>query len=432
MPRRNLFLLVAMMVAALLCSQRVQRNRYGRVLADAISIIEDRYVEPIQASKLFEDAMKGMVDKLDHNSAYIPQADSEEFHNSIDLQLEGVGMEVGLDPQTKQLIVLSPLAGAPAYQAGIRAGDRILRINADSTQGMSLQDAIGLLRGTPGSSVTLTVLHEGDKQPVEITIARSKINVESVRGDTRNADGSWNFFLETNPRIGYIRIVSFTDKTAGELERALDWLSSHDMQGLVLDLRDDPGGYVRAAVDVCDMLIPSGVIVTVRHRGGKISRTHTASGQGRFTDLFMAVLINDKTASAAEIVSACLQDHHRAAIVGQRSHGKGTIQEVIRLEKDCGSMKFTTASYWRPSGKNINRPAKADDKADWGVSPDAGCTIAFTEDEQNKRRLWRGRRDAVETAAKKQAAEKEPGEPFVDRQLLRAVECVEKEAAGRP
>ena len=139
---------------------------------------------------------------------------------------------------------------------------------------------------------------------------------------------------------------------------ALEWLSAHDMRGLVLDLRDDPGGYLAAAVDVCDLLIPSGVIVTVRRRGGHISRTYAASGQARFTDFPMAVLVNDQTASAAEIVAACLQDHHRAMIVGQRTYGKGTIQEVIDLEKGCGAMKLTTASYWRPSGKNINRPAE--------------------------------------------------------------------------
>ena len=167
-------------------------------------------------------------------------------------------------------MVLSPLAGSPAYRAGIRAGDRILRIGEASTQGMSLPDAVGLLRGKPGDPVTLTVLHEGENQPTEIKIVREKIQIDTVLGDTRNADGSWNFFLQGDDRIGYVRITSFTDKTADELEKALTWLSAHDMRGLVLDLRDDPGGYITAAVDVCDMLLPSGVIVTVRRRDGRI------------------------------------------------------------------------------------------------------------------------------------------------------------------
>jgi carboxyl-terminal processing protease len=431
MPRRNLLVLVTMTLVALLCYQQVQRNPYGHVLAHAMTTIENRYIEPVPPLKLFQRAMDGMLDKLDEHSAYIPPADLPEFQQTIDLQFKGVGMEVGLDPKTKQLIVLSPLAGSPAYKAGIRAGDRILRIGKDSTQGMSLRDAVGLLRGKGGTSVTLTVLHAGEQKPVEITIIRGKIQVDSVRGDTRNADGSWNFVLEDHPRIGYIRITSFTDKTAEELDRTLGWLAAHDMRGLVLDLRDNPGGYVAAAVDVCDLLIPSGVIVTVRRRGGQISRTYAASGQARFTDFPIAVLINDHTASAAEIVAACLQDHHRAMVFGQRSYGKGTIQEIIDLEKGCGAMKFTTAHYWRPDGKNINRPANADTKADWGVSPDESGKVTLTDEEQNRWRKWRNHRDAVRSAAK-QEADKEAQKPFVDGPLAQAVEYLEKEPAGKP
>jgi carboxyl-terminal processing protease len=430
MPRRNLVVLVTVTLVALLCYQRVQKNPYGRVLANAMTTIENRYIEPVEASKLFERAMDGIVDKLDDNSAYISPADLKEFRQSIDLQFEGVGMEVAMDPETKQLMVLSPLAGCPAYKAGIRAGDKILRIGADSTRGMSLHDAVALLRGKPGEPVTLTVLHEGEQKPVEITIVRGKIQVDSVRGDTRNADGSWNFFLAGHRRIGYIRIESFTDKTADELEQALKWLSAHDMSGLVLDLRDDPGGYVTAAVDVCDQLISSGVIVTVRRRGGEISRTYAASGQGQFTDFPIAVLINEKTASAAEIVAACLQDHHRAMIFGGRSYGKGTVQEVIDLEKGCGAMKITTANYWRPNGKNIHRSPDASAKADWGVSPDEGGRMPLSGEEQSRWRVWRARRDASQLPANT-ATPQDHAEPFVDRPLVRAVEYLEKEAAGK-
>ena len=430
MPRRNLFVLVAVTLVALLCYQRVQKNPYGRVLAQAMTKIENRYLEPIRTSELFEGAMDGMVGRLDDYSAYITPADLQEFHESIDQEFGGVGMEVALEPQTRQLTVLSPLVGSPAYKAGIRAGDKLLRIGQASTQGMSLKDAVGLLRGKPGDLVALTVLHEGEEKPVEITIVRNVIQVDTVWGDTRNADGSWNFFLEGRDRIGYIRISSFTDKTVDELRQALDWLSEHDMRGLVLDLRDDPGGYLDAAVDVCDLLIDSGVIVTTRRRDGRISRTYAASGQGRFTDFPMAVLVNQQTASAAEIVAACLQDHHRAAIVGGRTYGKGTVQEVIDLEKGCGALKLTTSSYWRPSGKNIHRPPTAGIKADWGVSPDEGCKVALTSEEQTRWRLWRAHRDAFQSAANNGKGKKD-AEPFVDRALWRAVECVEKEAGGK-
>jgi carboxyl-terminal processing protease len=374
--------------------------------------------------------MDGMIGKLDEYSAYITPGDVQEFQETIDQQFTGVGMEVAINPQTKQLMVLSPLVGSPAYKAGIRAGDRILRVDGSSTQGMSLQDAVGLLRGKAGDPVTLAVLHEGEEKPTEIAIVRGVIQVDSVLGDTRNADGSWNFFLKGYDRIGYVRIASFTDKTAEELQHALERLSQRDMRGLVLDLRDDPGGYLNAAVDVCDWLIPSGVILTTRGRGGRIDRTYAASGKGRFTDFPMAVLVNQQTASAAEIVAACLQDHHRAAIVGGRTYGKGTIQQVIDLAHDCGAMKLTTASYWRPSGKNINRAENADANADWGVSPDEGCKVALTSEEQNRWRMWRARRDALPSAVKNGAVEK-TAEPFVDRPLMRAIEYVEKEAAGK-
>jgi carboxyl-terminal processing protease len=435
MPRRNLFVLLAVTLVALLCYQRVQRNPYGHVLANAMTRIEDRYLEPIVGSDLFEGAMNGMLGRLDDNSAYITPAKLQKFHEMLDRQFGGVGVEVALEPQTRQLMVLSPLVGSPAHKAGVRAGDRILRIGQTSTQGMSLNDAEGLMRGKPGDPVTLTVLHEGEEKPVEIRIVRDKIQIESVLGDMRNADGSWSYFLEGRDRIGYIRIASFTDKTADEVKKALEWLSAHEMRGLVLDLRDDPGGYLEAAVDVCDLLIPSGVIVTTRRREGRISRTYAASGQGRFTDFPMAVLVNQLTASAAEIVAACLQDQHRAAIVGQRSYGKGTIQEVLDLEKGCGAMKLTTASYWRPGGKNIQRPQNADSNADWGVSPNDGCKVTLTGEEHARWRVWRARRDVFQPVAEGRPAKdgggKESGEPFVDRPLVRAVECVEKETAGK-
>jgi carboxyl-terminal processing protease len=425
MPRRNLLWLIAITLVSLLCYQRVQRNPYGRVLGDAISKIERRYLEPIESLDLFEGAMDGMLGQLDDYSAYVRPADLPAFHESIDQQFPGVGMEVGLDPETRQLTVLSPLVGSPAYVAGIRAGDRLLRIDGSATQGMSLKDAVGLLRGEPGSAVTLTIQHEGDEKAIEVRIVRDIIQAPTVVGDTRNADGSWNFFLEGHDRIGYVRINSFVDKTVSDLQQALEWLQEREMRGLMLDLRDDPGGLLSSTVDVCDLFIDSGVIVTTRRRDGQISETYEASGNGPFTDFPIAVLVNNHTASAAEIVAACLQDHHRAVVVGQRSFGKGTVQEVMDLENGCGAMKLTTAGYWRPSGKNIHRLRNAGDKDEWGVRPDEGCEVVLDATELAKWRLWRQQRDIY----KPNGAPK-PAEPFVDRQLMRAVEYVEKTAGS--
>jgi carboxyl-terminal processing protease len=430
MPRRNIFLLAAVALVALLCYERVQKTPYGRVLANAMNTIESQYFEPVKESTLFENAMRGMIHELDPNSAYFSPEQIKHFRESIDLQFEGVGMEVAIDPETKRLTVLSPLAGSPAYAAGVLAGDAILRIDDNSTQGMSLHDAVGLLRGRPGTSVTLTVLHKGQEKPVDVTIARGKIQAESVRGDTRNADGSWNFLLEGHNRIGYIRIDSFIENTPVEMDNALTWLSKNKMQGLILDLRDDPGGYLGAAIQVCDELLPSGTIVSVRRRGGQISETYSATGDGRFTHFPIAVLINGNTASAAEIVAACLQDNHRASIFGQRSFGKGTVQEVIDLEKGCGAMKITTASYWRPNGKNIHRDKDAGPNSEWGVLPDKRGTVELSDDQQNQWRQWRARRDGLPSPNKNDTAQNGQ-KPFVDQVLLKAVKYIQQEATGQ-
>ena len=427
MSRRNLLVLLVVSLVAFACYHRAERNRYARVLAEAMTIIENRSLESVNDGKLFEDAMDGMLGQLDDYSTYISPADLPEFQQSIDLQFAGVGVELALDPKTKQLTVLSPLVGSPAYRAGILRGDRILRIGKAVTEGMSLDDAFALLHGKPGEPVTLLIQHEGKEETETIKLVREIIQIPSVLGDTRNADGSWNFFLQGRDRIGYVRLSSFTDDTVVELDEALAWLAAHDMRGLVLDLRDDPGGYLDAGIKVCDLLVRSGVIVSTRSRGGRVIRAFAASGDAPFANFPLAAVVNQQTASAAEIVAACLQDNRRAVVVGQRTFGKGTVQEIIELGPDFGAMKLTTSSYWRPSGKNIQRSPHATADDQWGVSPNDGYQVVLGKDEFARWQLWRAERDVFQPAAGRGAA-KDGEKPFVDRQLLRAVEYVEKKA----
>ena len=424
MPRRNLLLLIVVALLALACYLRVQKNPCLRVMANAINMIESRSLEPIDDKRLFEGAMRGMLGQLDDNSIYISAADLDAFTEDIERQFAGVGMEVALDPQTNRLTVRSPLAGSPAYEAGVLAGDRILKIDGTSTEEMSMSEAVALLRGPPGKAVTLSVLHVGEKVPVEITIVREIIHVNTVLGDTRNEDGSWNYFLAGHEGIGYVRITSFSETTAGELERVLGQLTEQGMRGLVLDLRNDPGGWLAAAVDVCNQLISSGVIVTTRRRGGRISETYHAGGQGPCTDFPLAAVVNQETASAAEIVAACMQDHDRAVIVGQRTYGKGTVQELIELRQGYGAMKLTTASYWRPNGKDIQRPRDATKNDQWGVTPNKGYEVVLTDEEYVEWQLWRIRRDAFQQPGN--GGDEKDAKTYVDRQRQRAVEYVEK------
>ena len=446
MPRRNFAVLITLAVVSLVCYQKVQTNHFGRILTDAMDQIDSRSLEEVDQHSLFEGAMEGMVDRLDDPySSYVGREVVSEFRESLDQQFAGVGMQVDYD-ESSRLTVMSPLVGSPAYVAGVRAGDKILRIDGRSTQGLSRKDAVGLLRGKPGEPVTISVLHEGEQQPVDIEIVRAIIHLDTVLGDTHEPDGTWNFFVPGHDRIGYVRISNFAEKTPDELRAAMQWLIQRNMRGLILDLRDDPGGLLTAAADVCDMFIDSGVIVTTRGRDGKISQAIEATPDGSFGDFPMAVLVNQFSASASEIVAACLQDHGRAVVVGQRTWGKGTVQDVIELPDDEGILKLTIASYWRPSGKNIHRTKKASETDEWGVKPDTGCQVVVEGDELVKLHQWRLRRDVFRPAANGKTPDgaapngktpdgKTPDgtgiDPLVDRQLEKAVECVET-AIGNP
>ena len=260
---------------------------------------------------------------------------------------------------------------------------------------------------------------------------------DTVRGYCRAADGRWNFLLPGDRKIGYIRISVFSEAgqgekgAAAEFRAALEQLGKEKISGLVLDLRGNGGGSLRAAVAICDMLIPQGEIVTTRGREGQILRAFSASGKASFTAVPMAVLVNRATASASEIVAACLQDHDRAIVVGERSYGKGTVQEVVDLGHAFGAMKLTIATYWRPSGQDINRPkedAKNDAKnATWGVSPNEGYDLPIEDDQRDRLLSWQRTRESATTrnTGCPDGGKVAAGDDVPDRVLLKAVEYLE-------
>jgi carboxyl-terminal processing protease len=431
MPRRNFWLMTTLLVVCLAC--HVRANRYGQIFSYALDQVFRRSLEPITERRLLEGGLGGMMTELeDQHSVYIRPKVIEKLRQTLDPKFAGVGVEIVLDPATKQLTVASPLFGAPAYEAGVRPRDRILRIDGRSTQGLSLDDASDLMRGKAGTAVVLTVQHEGESQPAEIRIVRAEIRVSTVLGDTRNADGSWDYFLEGHDRIGYVRIPTFAEQTAEELERVLLHLLAQKMRGLVLDLRDDPGGVLQVAVRVCDLFIRSGVIVTTRHRDGTLRQPpFEAIDEGTLPDFPMAVLVNGYSASASEIVAACLQDHGRAVIVGQRTFGKGTVQEIVDLPGGEGAIKVTTASYWRPSEKNINRAKDAGENDEWGVSPDPGYEVKIEGDQLARLIRWRhdrGMSRPANTAKTRPKAAERSLLTDVDPQLAKALEYLAKAA----
>jgi len=456
MPRRNLVALVVIAVVALLCYQRVEHSPYARYLSQVLDLIDRRALEHIPQQELFEGAMAGIVKTvnghIDENTAFISEAERMQFEANLEQEFGGVGVMIKLeedesDPDgPKRLVVVNPpLIGTPAHKAGIRARDEIVRIDGEPTARMSMSDIVDKMRGVVGTTVVLSVLHPGDEEPVDYTIERATINLPSVLGDRPLEDGSWDFRLEQDPRIGYVRVVSFGRKTAGELEDALEVLKEQGAEALLLELRDNSGGQLDAAVDVCRLFIKRGQeIVSIRGRNQRLEDEFAALEDGPYLDWPMAVLVNDQTASASEIVAACLQDHGRAVIVGTRTFGKGTVQHLIKIESGKSLLKLTAAKYWRPSNKNIhrNRGKNPDTEVDeWGVIPDEGFRVELTEEQLRRRYEDRSQRDlfgepedekpadANEQAGGKDAAEDEKpkaAEGPADPQLQRAVEELQR------
>lgn len=425
MPLRNLLLLFVMVVVSLTCYHKRERNRYAGPFSEAIAEVRARYVKVVDDRKLFEAAMQGMVSVLDQHSEYMgPEAYQRFRTNSIDLEFEGIGIVVV--KQDDQLIVITPLLGGPAYQAGIEADDQILAIDGVSTKDLTIENAAQRIKGVRDTAVELTILHLGAAKPTKITVRRGTVRLESVLGDRRGKDGTWRFDLKQNPRIKYFQITAFAERTVGELSTRLDaFKKQNDLDAIVIDLRGNAGGLLSSAVAMCDLFISKGVIVTVEGRGDVLRETYSATASGTFVDPAIAVLIDGDSASASEIVAACLQDYHRSAIIGRQSYGKGSVQNMIKLEGGRSALKLTTARYLPPSGRNIHRNAdNQDDLGAWGVRPDDGFEIELTEKQADELAKARRRRGRVLGKRPRPETDQE-SLPLADPQLEKAVEYLE-------
>ena len=400
MPRQNLLVLVAVSLMALVCYRQADsahRSEHGRMFdtfSEVLREVDENYLRKVENRQLFEGAMHGMMTALDPYSAYIGPNHYADFVATLEQKFGGIGIEVALDPETGALTVTTPIADSPAYLQGVRAGDAILEIDGESTKGLLLDDVVGRLRGRKGK-VELTVLHKGEAEPIEIAIPRAMIPMPSVLGDTRDAENHWDYFLPGEDRIGYVRITNFGENTLEELETVLGWLTERQVRGLILDLRNNRGGVFDQAIAVCDLIVREGRIVSTRGRDGVELKSWEASGKALYADLPLVVLVNQQTASAAEIVAACLQDHRRATVVGVRTWGKGTVQNVILLEGGQSLLKLTTASYWRPSGQDIHRYENDKDQESWGVQPNDGFEVKLTEQELTDLNRRRHDRDII-------------------------------------
>lgn len=362
-----------------------------RLLIDTIDQVQRNYVREVPRRKLVQAAIKGILSELDPYSTYIAPDEMERFRDALESEFGGIGIQIAFD--AGRLKVLSPMVGTPAYRAGMMAGDTIVEIDGKSTSDLNVEEAVRRVKGKPGTQVTLTVIRPGRTDKNKVTITREVIHVDTVLGDRRRPDDRWDFMLDPQKKIGYIRVTAFSRETGAELRRALDSLKQQNLRGLILDLRFNPGGLLSSAVEVSNLFISKGRIVSTAGRNSP-ERVWDARKDGAFEGFPMAILVNRFSASASEIVSACLQDHKRAVIVGERTWGKGSVQNVIPLDERVHGMedgptaggprsalKLTIAGYRRPSGKNIDRLPGAKEGEAWGVSPDPGFDVKLSEED---------------------------------------------------
>ncbi len=381
--------------AALAKSKEWTRDDMRVALADARARLGKR--EDLDDDKDANLSILMMLDSL--NDPYTTFWDREtlkRLESQFKGEFSGVGIQIRRDMVRDGILVVSPIKDSPAYKAGIQAGDLIVGVKRDSdpnglplqpddqrefsTKGMKTDDAIKIILGKPGVPITLTV--ERDGKPRDYTLNRGRVRVESVFGVTRDKNDEWQFWLDEAAGVAYIRLTSFDPNSARDIKTALlEMRKTGKLKGLVFDLRFNPGGLLDIAIEICELFLPGGKVVSVKPRVGRESVAR-APGPGPFADLPVVVLINGGSASASEIVSACLQDHERATIIGERSYGKGSVQSLSLLSSIGGQVKFTTARYFPPSGRNIDKlSTDGKDDEEWGVKPDAGREIKLSRGE---------------------------------------------------
>jgi len=383
-----------------------------KVFTEILSLIQSNYVDEVKSRELIYGAVKGMLETLDPHSAFMTPEAFKEMQVETSGSFGGLGIEITV--KDRVLTVVAPIDGTPADRAGIQPGDRILKIEGQPTKDMTLMDAVRRLRGPKGSKVTITILREGILEPFEVTLVRETIEVRSIRSRDMG-DG-----------IFYVRITSFQERTAKDLEKALEQAQKVAATALILDLRNDPGGLLNQAVAVSDMFLDKGqLIVYTQGRLKNQDLRFAAEHSSNLPKWPMVVLVNGGSASASEIVAGALQDWKRAVILGTRTFGKGSVQTVIPLSDGSG-LRLTTAKYFTPRGRSIHSTGITPDII---VEPARTDTATQRQRDEETRRLAPGERPREQRIGDQEGEGVEIGKRDVadlqrDVQLQRAVEIL--------
>lgn len=335
-----------------------------QTLAEVFERIKRAYVEEVDDRTLLRNAMRGMLRELDPHSAYLDEDEFKSLRESTQGEFGGIGIEVGLE--NGQLTVITPIDDTPASEAGLMSRDIIIGIDGTPTESLSLQEAVNLMRGEPGTALTISILRSGEDSPREFTLTREVIRTESVKHE----------LLE--PGYGYLRISQFQARTAAQAREALQNMADEgELNGLVLDLRNNPGGVLQGAVDVADLFLDAGLVVYTEGRLSDTQMEFSATPNTPASDIPLVVLVNGGSASAAEIVAGAIQDQRRGVIMGTDSFGKGSVQQIMPLGNGEG-LKLTTALYYTPNGRSIQAQ---------GIEPDVEVVRGRLEVADSRRQL---------------------------------------------
>jgi len=420
---------VAVLGATLALSRRSSDLAFFDPLIDVKHLLDSRYVEELDADALQRGAIEGMLDVLDDPyTSYVPGTDRDEFRKDLTGQYVGIGAQVLM--RDGWLTIVTPLEDSPAYRSGLMAEDRVVAIEGESTFGKTADECVDLLVGEPGTPVTITVERDGER--FDLTIVRDHIRTRSVKGFHRDPSDPerWQFVIDRDRRIAYLRITQFTPGVSQEVSGALESvLAGGALGGVVLDLRDNPGGVLSDAVAIADLFLDEGAIVSTRglHFEEEVRR---ATSETLVPSAPLVVMVNGGSASASEVVAGALQDHERAVVVGTRSFGKGSVQGVIPLPNasDGAQIKLTEQYYYLPSGRLLHRTP---DSVRWGVDPSPGFRVPV--DEQQMLAMFRARQAENVLAANGGQTQGEQGgwsdpswvvERLADPQLAAAIEAV--------
>ena len=397
LKRERLAWLVASLLLAMLAFQlngslahREDDYAFVRTLIDVHRQVARNYVDAVDEEKLRQGAIDGMLGQLDPYSNYIPPARQEAFESGLDGTFKGIGVELS-QAENGEIRVISPIEDSPAFRAGVMAGDVILKINGDDVRGLKVDQVRTKISGGP-LVVTMRVRHETGEEVDLPPMTRQQIVLPTVKGYKRKLGrtGEWDWYADPEHKIAYVRVLQFTPETSERVEGVLRKLVEDGMQSLILDLRFNPGGRLESAEKLVDLFVPNGVIVVTKGRNRPQVVAKAKKDGGPLETIPLAVLINEHSASASEVVAGSLQDHRRAVVVGERTFGKGSVQEVIGLDDREGALKLTVAYYYLPSGRLVH---KKPGEPIWGVDPQ--IRIEMTQEQEKDLTLAQSDNDVI-------------------------------------